>query len=219
MSFQRNPDVRSGSWSCENPNSCRERRKFWKRLRIGRVKSYCAQMHRCLSRELYSLRFAMQVRQAKVEDADEACAVLRRSIAELCQADHRDDPHTLGAWLSNKTADNVSSWIVGPTTHVVVAIEGAAIIGVGAITSSGEITLNYVSPAARFRGVSKAVLKWLEAKALELGNVRCTLKSTKTARRFYLSSGYVQQGSPTGSFARITCYPMVKEFSSTARAV
>ena len=62
------------------------------------------------------------------------------------------------------------SWIADPDSYVVVATEGAAIIGVGAITSSGEITLNYVSPDARFRGVSKAILKQLEARALDLGN-------------------------------------------------
>jgi len=155
----------------------------------------------------------MQLRSAKVEDAAEACQVLRRSITELCQTDHRDNPGTLGAWLSNKTADNVRSWIGNPNTYVVIATEGAAIIGVGAVTSLGEIVLNYVSPTARFRGVSKAILKWLEAKALERGNVRCVLKSTETARRFYLSSGYVQQGSPTGSFEGVTCYPMVKQLS------
>jgi GNAT superfamily N-acetyltransferase len=176
---------------------------------LSRLANALARRHHC----------AMQIRPAKVEDAAEACEVLRRSITELCQIDHQDDPGTLGAWLSNKTIDNVRSWIADPNTYVVIATEGAAIIGVGAVTSSGEIILNYVLPAARFRGVSKAILRWLEAKALELGNARCVLKSTETARRFYLSSGYVQQGSPTGSFARITCYPMVKQLSSTARAV
>jgi GNAT superfamily N-acetyltransferase len=161
----------------------------------------------------------MQVRPARVEDAAEACEVLRCSITELCQSDHHDDRGILGAWLGNKTVDNVRSWIADPDICVVVATEDAALIGVGAVTSSGEIILNYVSPAARFRGVSKAILRWLEAKALELGNARCVLKSTETARHFYLSSGYVQQSSPTGSFARVTCYPMVKQLSAAARGV
>src|SRR5436305_300280 len=38
------------------------------------------------------LTAAMQVREARAEDAEEACAVLRRSIIELCSADHRHDP-------------------------------------------------------------------------------------------------------------------------------
>jgi GNAT superfamily N-acetyltransferase len=161
-------------------------------------------------------RCSMQIRPARIEDAVEACEILRRSITELCQADHRDDSQNLEAWLSNKTADNVRSWIANPNTYIVIATEGATTIGVGAVTSSGEIILNYVSPAARFRGVSKAILKWLEAKALKLGNARCAVTSTETARRFYLSAGYLQRGSPTISFGRITGYPMVKQLSSTA---
>jgi GNAT superfamily N-acetyltransferase len=68
---------------------------------------------------------------------------------------------------------------------MLVAVEGCRILGVGCVTAAGEITLNYVSPDARFRGVSRAVLHALEARGLERGNVRCTLASTETARRFY----------------------------------
>jgi GNAT superfamily N-acetyltransferase len=160
----------------------------------------------------------MQVHPARIEDAVEACKILRRSISELCQADHQDDPRNLEAWLSNKTADNVRSWIANPNTYVVIATEDTTIIGVGAVTCSGEIILNYVSPTARFRGVSKTILRWLEARALELGNASCAVTSTETARRFYLSAGYVQQGSPTVNFGRITGYPMVKQLCSAARA-
>ena len=130
-----------------------------------------------------------------MEDAGEACQVVRRSIAELCHADHQDDPIVLEKWLSNNTSHNMRSWIADPDTYVIVATEGAAIIGVGAITSSGD-TLNYVSPDTRFRGISKAILKRLEARALELGDDTCTLTSTQTARRFYSSAGYVQFGPP-----------------------
>ena len=160
----------------------------------------------------------MQIRLAKVEDAAEACEVLRRSITELCHADHQTDSRNLEAWLSNKTADNVRSWIADPNTCVVIATDGATIIGIGAVTSLGEIILNYVSPAARFRGVSKAILKCLEGTARELGHTRCAVTSTGTARRFYLSAGYLPQGSPTVSFGRIIGYPMVKHLSSTAPA-
>jgi GNAT superfamily N-acetyltransferase len=162
---------------------------------------------------------SMQIRPARAEDAVEACEILRRSITELCQADHHDESSILEKWLGNKTADNVRSWIANPNTYVVIATEDATIIGVGAVMSSGEIILNYVSPAARFRGVSKAILKWLEAKALELGNACCAVTSTETARRFYLSAGYVQQGSPTVSFAGTKSYRMAKHLPSTARAV
>ena len=161
----------------------------------------------------------MQIREASMEDAAEACQVVRRSIAELCHADHQDDPIVLEKWLSNNTSNNMRSWIADPDSYVVVATEGAAIIGVGAIMPSGEITLNYVSPDARFRGVSKAILNKLEAKALELGNNTCALTSTETARRFYLSAGYVQFGLPEPGIGKGSSYRMVKQLLPTAQAV
>jgi GNAT superfamily N-acetyltransferase len=161
----------------------------------------------------------MQIREASVEDAVEAYQVVRRSISALCHADHQDDPIILDKWLYNKTFDNMRSWIADPDSYAVVATEGATIIGVGAITSSGEITLNYVSPDARFRGVSKAILNQLEARALELGNDICTLTSTETALRFYLSAGYVQFGPPEASIGKGSSYRMVKQLFDTAQAV
>ena len=153
----------------------------------------------------------MQIREASVEDAVEACQVVRRSIAELCHADHQDDPIVLEKWLSNNISNNMRSWIADPDTYVIVATEGAAIIGVGAIASSGEITLNYVSPDTRFRGFSKAILNRLEARAIQLGNDTCTLTSTETARRFYLSAGYVQFGPPEPGLGKGSSYRMVKK--------
>ena len=100
----------------------------------------------------------MLIRKATVEDAPEACEILRRSITELCEADHHNDPRLLDPWLANKMPSTVAAWIANPDAHVFVAIESGAIVGVGAVTSAGEITLNYVSPAARFRGISKRVI-------------------------------------------------------------
>ncbi len=138
----------------------------------------------------------MLIRKATVEDAPEACDVLRRSITELCEADHRNDPKLLDPWLANKRPSTVAAWIANPDAHVFVAIDSGAIVGVGAVTSTGEITLNYVSPAARFRGVSKELLKELEAEALRRGNACVTLTSTRTAYQFYRSAGYQAQAQP-----------------------
>src|SRR5262245_5140379 len=132
----------------------------------------------------------MQIRKAVPEDAAQACEVIRRSIVELCKADHGDDPAILNKWRANKTPDNVRAWIAAPEGHVFVAVAGGEILGVAAVRSSGEITLNYVSPAARFRGISKALLQRLEATAAALGCDRCVLTSTATAYRFYLAAEY-----------------------------
>jgi GNAT superfamily N-acetyltransferase len=79
------------------------------------------------------------------------------------------------------------------------------------VTDAGEITLNYVSPDARFRGESRALLMALETRARERGNQRCTLLSTETAHRFYRSAGYIDDGSPQGKFGTTSSYPMSKE--------
>jgi N-acetylglutamate synthase-like GNAT family acetyltransferase len=132
----------------------------------------------------------MHIRQAKTEDACAACSVIRRSITELCHADHGGDEVFLGKWLSNKTVENVTRWI--RRSHVVVAERAGTLLGVAAMTDTGEITLNYVSPHARFQGVSKALMQWLEARARTLGLTECVLEATQTALPFYESLGYVK---------------------------
>jgi GNAT superfamily N-acetyltransferase len=149
----------------------------------------------------------MEIRDAVVEDAQAGCQVLRRSIAELCTADHRNDPAILGRWLSNKTPESFASWVRQSDNSLLVAVEDASILAVGSVTDVGKITLNYVSPDARFRGVSRALLGALETRALQRGNTRCTLASTETARRFYRANGYVEDGLSIGEFGTSSGYP------------
>ena len=158
----------------------------------------------------------MEIRDAQLEDAPGACQVLRRSITELCAVDHGNDPAILARWLSNKTPEIVASWIADPKASVLVAVERGAMLAVGSVTDAGEITLNYVSPDARFRGVSGALLGALEARAIERGNLRCTLTSTETARRFYNASGYIEDGPVAGKFGTCASYPMSKPLAASA---
>jgi GNAT superfamily N-acetyltransferase len=152
----------------------------------------------------------MEIRDALPIDAEAACAVMRRSITELCAADHHDDPKILAAWLANKTPEIFNRWLTEPDNSVLVAVEDGHILSVGAVRSSGEITLNYVSPDARFRGVSGALLAALEHRAAERGKRTCTLASTATARRFYLARGYVETGQPDRKFGTSSGFPMAK---------
>jgi hypothetical protein len=151
----------------------------------------------------------MIIRPIRLDDADETCVVLRRSIVELCIADHHNDPAILENWLANKTPDHVRAWIGSPRNIMLLAEDNGVILGAGAVTRSGEIILNYVSPDARFRGVSKALLAALEWTAAALGNDVCTLTSTLTARDFYVGAGYRADGSApvqsrTGGGVRMT---------------
>jgi GNAT superfamily N-acetyltransferase len=157
----------------------------------------------------------LEIRPATPDDAQAACDVMKRSIAELCVADHRNDEAILQRWLGNKTPETFRSWIRQADNSLLVAVEDGAILAVGAVTDAGQITLNYVSPDARFRGVSKALLGALEARAVERGNTRCTLTSTETARRFYRANGYVEDGTPVGTFGTSSGYPMNKPLPIT----
>jgi GNAT superfamily N-acetyltransferase len=150
----------------------------------------------------------MEIKAARFEDAHAICTVLRRSITKLCVADHRNDPKILDAWLANKTPETVESWIANDANRMLVAEEDDALLGVGGIRS-GEINLNYVSPDAQFRGVSKAIMAGLENIARGQGHAMCTLDSTKTAHRFYQSLGYVSNGAAGAKFG-LPNFPMIK---------
>jgi GNAT superfamily N-acetyltransferase len=152
----------------------------------------------------------MQIRKAVAADAPAACRLVRRSIIELCAADHRGDQAVLQRWLNNKTPDIVASWIARPDSTVLLGVAQEAILGVGSVTDAGEIVLNYVSPDARFRGVSKAMLAALEARAIQLANQQTTLHSTATALRLYLACGYAADGPGEHRFGSAAGYPMTK---------
>jgi GNAT superfamily N-acetyltransferase len=165
-------------------------------------------------RKLGSIVPGIEIRGATLEDATAACSVLRRSITELCVADHENNPAILMRWLANKTPEIVASWIARPDNSVFVAVERSTVLAVGAVTDAGEITLNYVSPDKRFCGVSRAMVGALEARAFERGNVRCTLTSTKTAHRFYRANGYVDDRPAVGKLAYTGSFTMSKVLRS-----
>ena len=156
----------------------------------------------------------MRVRDACEQDVEEACAVIRRSISELCVLDHRGDAVTIERWLANKTPDNVRQWI--RNHHVLVAVEEGAILGVAAMSAPGEVLLNYVSPDARFRGASKALVRALEARAADLGLPFLTLTSTLTALCFYKAAGCTESGPPTRGFGAAMSQPMQKRLAGRA---
>ena len=156
---------------------------------------------------------SVTVRQAVAADALAATHILRRSISQLCVADHRNDPGRLESWLQDKTVSNVAAWIASVDNYCVVASIDDSICGFGAMTVEGEIMLCYVDPTARFRGVSAAMLDELEHKARGLGLPAVHLNGTATARRFYENRGYLPAGQTNEVFKSIACQSMVKRFA------
>lgn len=140
---------------------------------------------------------AFAIRRARPDEAAAICDVLRRSIAELCVADHQNNAAWLDDWLANKTPANVAAWIADPENCLLVAVAGEAdaemILGAGCVKRSGAIVLNYVSPDARFQGVSRAMLARMEEEARANGCREVTLTSTLTAHALYLAAGYTDR--------------------------
>jgi len=150
------------------------------------------------------------VRPASEADAAAACDVLRRSIRELCVADHGGDERTLSRWLANKTPENVRAWITSPASFSVVAVDGTAICGFALIQRDGEIQMCYLAPEAQYRGAGKLMLRALEDRGREWGLAGVFLTSSVTAKRFYERNGYTQSSEPKSLYGLRAVYPMSK---------
>jgi GNAT superfamily N-acetyltransferase len=155
------------------------------------------------------------IREASALDAEDAVRVLRASIEELCELDHKRDPEILGAWLSNKTPQTFLHWLGLADEHVIVAELDAAIVGVGSVNRNGSVHLCYVAPGFQRRGVSAALLAALEERALAWGLSELVLTSSETALGFYLRQGYVPTGPRELTRFGMAAYPFRKALIAT----
>ena len=157
----------------------------------------------------------MLIRPATPDDAEAMSSVLIASITRLCTEDHRDSPVAIAEWTANKSPEGIRSWFGNPQNRLFVAQdEGGALVAVGGFQLTGEITLNYVAPGARFKGISRAMLNRLEGEMIALGLTEAKLDSTRTALSFYRSAGWQEQGTST-KFACTTCLKMTKALSQS----
>ena len=147
------------------------------------------------------------VRPAVPADAEAAVEVVRRSIVELCVADHRNDAETLAQWVANKTVEQFRAWISSQHHCCMVAEDESGICGV----DDGEIQLCYLRPGAQHRGHGKALLQRLETQAKAWGLTRVRLRSTSPARAFYERHGYRSAGDPGRGFGISRPIPYAKD--------
>lgn len=140
------------------------------------------------------------IRAASDKDAEQAVEVLRRSIMEVCVADHRNDAPTLERWLRNKTPERFHIWRSAPDNFMAVAVarDTQTICGLGAVRQSGDLDLCYVHPSWQRHGIGRGLLLALEAQAREWRLPALQLVSTLTARAFYERHGYAFQPEESG---------------------
>lgn len=155
----------------------------------------------------------VKVRPATADDAADACSVIRKSILECCEGDHHGDATVIQGWLSNKTHEALRGFILAPDAYSVVASVDQATVGFGLASGTGEVLLCYVAPSVRFTGAGKALLAAIEDHAVRSGVEALRLKSTRTAKAFYLRNGFVPEGPSVFAFG-IEGLPMRKELST-----
>lgn len=146
------------------------------------------------------------VRPVVADDAADACTVVRQSITHCCALDHHNDADILGAWLSNKTPENLAAWIAAPGAAAWGAYRGQAMVGFALLTRS-TLALCYVVPEALHQGVGRALLLKAEAHARREGVITLSLDSTRTAEAFYRRNGYEPSG-PVQAWAGLVAQPM-----------
>jgi GNAT superfamily N-acetyltransferase len=157
----------------------------------------------------------MFIREARAEDADAMSSVLVASISELCVPDHGRDPAVIARWTANKTPEGIRHWFDNSENRLFVAVEDSGdVLGVGGISTEGEIRVNYVSPGARFRGVTKALTAHMEDALRAMGIDEARLTSTATAHRLYRAAGWVDAGPRGMCFGVVTAQPMTKSLTS-----
>jgi N-acetylglutamate synthase-like GNAT family acetyltransferase len=135
----------------------------------------------------------MVIRPAGAADADEGAALLRRSIAELCHMDHGGDPSAIETWTANKTPASWLTWLEAHSFFYVVEDIGR-LVGVCLLSRTGEILLNYVLSDLRFCGISKLMLREVEATGRRQGMSLLRVRTTRTAHRFYAAAEFVEVG-------------------------
>jgi GNAT superfamily N-acetyltransferase len=153
----------------------------------------------------------VHVREATHEDTESALMVLRRSITELCVADHQNDPQTLEHWLANKTPERFERWLSDPDSALLVAELDGQVRGVGKVARTGKLELCYVAPGFQGRAVGYTLLQALEARARAWQLPELRLDSSLAACAFYARSGYEAAGPPTCWLGSVRGFPFRKQ--------
>ncbi|HEX8601533.1 MAG TPA: GNAT family N-acetyltransferase [Pseudoduganella sp.] len=163
---------------------------------------------------------SFEIRPAVTSDAAAVCQVLRRSIAECCALDHRNDPGILAAWLGNKHPAMVNAWFESATNYSLVVVREGDVVGVSLLTGAGKLALCYLLPEAQRQGAGTALLQSMEEQALAQGMKALYLHSTATAEGFFDANGYRRDGnvrSPYGVETILFWKPLVQDARPDAR--
>lgn len=151
------------------------------------------------------------VRVPRQADAPAVAGLWRRSIIELCFADHHGRPEIIAAWCESKTPGHLQAAFGDPNLHWILAnLPDDSPVGIGLLSAAGVIMALYVHPEVVRRGVGSLLLSALTKEASARGLTRLELESTSTAHAFYLRHGFMDVRTPVLHFGCVRAFPMEK---------
>ena len=134
------------------------------------------------------------IRRARIDEAAAIAELIRASITELCVADHGGDQAKIDKWLENKTEGALRDWLSRDDRAIFVTECNDGIAAAGCHDARGVVLMNYIAPSHRLKGISSAMLTYLETAMRQAGISESRLVSTATARRFYETRGWRAYG-------------------------
>lgn len=137
---------------------------------------------------------SLRIRPALPEDAAAMGDIRARSIRMLCAQDHGDDPSAVENWIGDGSPAKFLRLLEDANARLVVAEEDRVIVGLGG-RNGDRVTLNYVDPGHRFKGVSKTIMRHLQAQMRAEGLAVARLDSSRTAAAFYHALGWRRSGA------------------------
>ena len=184
----------------------------------GAVKSVLPGNRNSHYESLGKMVMGIDIRKAAPADAVSACALLRRSIEQVCEPDHRGRPDVLDSWLANKTPDTVAAWFASPTNHALVAERDGQLLGLALLTQAGKLALCYVEPGALRIGVGRALLAAVEGQARAWNIRKLQLHSPASCATFYERHGYANAGLEKSCFG-LECSLMWKQLDAESQGL
>ncbi|MFN8256116.1 MAG: GNAT family N-acetyltransferase [Bacteroidales bacterium] len=128
-----------------------------------------------------------EISKVSMKDVDELMEVFRGSVSTVCKNDY--SPLQISAWL--EAAANKDKWINRINSQYFIKAEnGDGILGFGSLQNNDYIDLLYVHKDFQRKGIAGEIFRHLEAVALKNGSSLLKSDVSKTARQFFLNTGF-----------------------------
>lgn len=136
----------------------------------------------------------ISIRLAKLDDLTEMQRIFVDTITTVCSSDY--DEQQIRVWVSG--VNNTERWKkIIVEQYVIVAENGDKILGYGTLNKESYIDLLYVHKDHQGQGIAQLLLDEITKEARQLGQTKLYSDVSKTARPFFVKSGFVQLSEQT----------------------